>query len=320
MIKLLYPSFWQTRNCFSYLLWPVSKIYQLLGVIRKRYTKPIKFPAKVICVGNFTVGGTGKTQVVIWLASILKSKNIKFAIISKGYGSKLTNAVVVNDTHTPDEVGDESVLLNKYAKVIAAKRIKQASAIIDLIKPEVLIVDDGMQNPAFIKDFTISVIDSKTGFGNGFLFPAGPLRQLPTDLDNIDAIIGVDGNFRLANLPIFKATIEPNSHLDKAKKYLAFCGIGNPARFFLSLENYGAKIVKKEIFPDHYNYQIKDIKFLQEQAAESNASLVTTRKDYVKIGSMLSVECFDVYLSIENEQSLIKLIYEKILQKNTTSS
>lgn len=189
MIKLLYPKFWQRRNIIAYLLLPISLIYQFLGYLRASLARPIMLPAKVICVGNCSVGGTGKTQIVMYLAKLLKARNVSFIIITKGYGSKLKNSAIVNARHTATEVGDEGVILAKHGTVIATKNIKEILPLISKFKPDVIIVDDFLQNPHFHKDFTIVSVDSQRLFGNGFLIPAGPLRQYPNKaLDAADLI------------------------------------------------------------------------------------------------------------------------------------
>lgn len=323
MIKLLYPKFWQTKNIITYLLLPFSWIYFFTSYIRKIIACPIRFPCKVICVGNITIGGTGKTQVVAFLANSLKAKNVNFLIVTKAYGSELKDAVLVNSNHTALEVGDESVMLLEYGVVIAAKKIRYIKPFIDKLKPAVIIVDDSMQNPNFYKDFVILTVDADRLFGNEFLIPAGPLRQYPKQaIEKADLIVSVGSNNDNINHSLlndvrdklFQAQIIPSKEIDKTKKYLAFSGIGNPQRFFSTLENYGLKLLGYKIFPDHHPYSNEDLEFLANQAKQNNAYLITTRKDYVKIDTnKLPMICCDVNLSISKKQQLIDLIYEKIL-------
>jgi tetraacyldisaccharide 4'-kinase len=192
MIKLIYPKFWQTKNIIAYLLLPLSWLYLFASYLRRITARPIIFPCKVICVGNISVGGTGKTQIVIFLAQLLKAINIDFIIISKGYGSKLQTALLVEAHHTVADVGDEAIMLLKYARVIATKKIQDIGSFIEKIKPKVIIVDDSMQNPNFHKDIVILSLDANRLFGNEFLIPAGPLRQYPKQaIDKADIIISV---------------------------------------------------------------------------------------------------------------------------------
>lgn len=325
MIKLLYPKFWQKRNITAYVLFPLSLIYQFLGYLRRVLASPIKLPAKVICVGNCSIGGTGKTQIVIYLAKLLTAKNINFVIVTKAYGSNLKNATIVYKEHTASEVGDESVILAKYGRVIATKNIKQILPLIFELKPSIIIVDDFLQNPHFHKDFTIISVDGERLFGNGFLIPAGPLREYPHKaLNSADLLFLISTNYN--NIPnilmpyrnkLIQGQIIPLDNIDKTKNYFAFSGIGNPERFFLTLKNYGLNIVGHEIFPDHYNYLQADLEKLYLLAKTHNATLITTRKDYVKINDLNnSIICLDVELSINNPD----LIYEKISKKDPISS
>jgi tetraacyldisaccharide 4'-kinase len=321
MIKLLYPKFWQTKNIIACLLLPFSTIYWLLGYIRYFFARHLKFPSKVISVGNVNVGGSGKTQIVIWLANFFKSQNIKFIIITKGYGSNLKKSILVNDTHKAEEVGDESLLLLKHGTVIASKKIHYALELVNAIKPAVIIVDDGMQNPNFHKDLTILTIGTDRGLGNRFLIPAGPLRQsLASGIKAADIIIAVSskGNKRTmpCQKPLFHAQITPLTKLDKAKTYYAFSAIGHPERFIAGLQNENIILSGYKFFPDHYNYLDKDLAYLESQAKEYGSVLVTTSKDYAKIVGKLPAICFDVSLVINNQKELEQLIYEKIFKKN----
>ncbi len=334
MIKLVYPKFWQTRNIIAYLLLPLSLLYLLASYIRRITACPVLFPCKVICVGNVTIGGTGKTQIVIFLAQLFKTLNIDFIIITKAYGSKLKRALLVEEHHTAIDVGDESIMLLKYGKVIATKKICQIIPFINKLKPRVIIVDDSMQNPNFHKDLIILSIDANRLFGNGFLIPAGPLRQYSKRaIEKADIVILLgsaninnDSDFLVssdpflvklgikANNKFFYAQIVPSININNSKTYFAFSGIGNPERFFSTLENYGVKLSGYKIFPDHHQYCLKDIKYLQEQSKKHNSFLITTSKDYVKISNTnLQVVCCDVHLSINNQKILVDLIYEKIL-------
>lgn len=321
MIKLLYPKFWQKRNIIAYILFPISLIYQFLGFLRHVMARPIILPAKVICVGNCSVGGTGKTQIVMYLANLLKTQNIDFVIVTKAYGSNLKEATIVKAEHDALRVGDESVILAKYGTVIATKNIKQILPLIRELKPSIIIVDDFLQNPYFHKDITIVSVDSQRLFGNEFLIPAGPLREYPNRALSVADLIFLVGNNSdeippsLASYAnkLIQAQIIVSSDIDKNKNYFAFSGIGNPERFFLTLKNYGLNIVDYKIFPDHHNYLQADLENLYLLAKTNNATLVTTRKDYVKIGDSSDIIiCLDVELSINNPD----LLYEKIFKKD----
>lgn len=331
MIKFTYPKFWDAHNIISFFLLPLSVIYYFLTYFRHLIAAPIRLPAKVICIGNINVGGTGKTQVAIWLAKLFRANNINnFLFITKGYGSNLQGATLVQDHHQSLEVGDESIMLAKYGTVIAAKKIHDALELIKTLKPEIIIVDDGMQNPNFYKDFTILTFDADRKFGNGFLIPAGPLRQSPSSAfkaANAVIVVKVDVLTKSAtygsintNKPVFEALITPITKVDNNKNYFAFSGIGNPHRFFSTLKSAGVRFVGSKIFPDHYNYSQQDLDQLIAAASKLDATLITTRKDYVKIPTShaKSIVCFDVELSMSNQNELLNFIYAKIFEKNQT--
>lgn len=284
MIKLYYPKFWQTKNILSYILLPFGYIYLLLGKIRKIFANPIRFKAHVICIGNATIGGTGKTQLVIKLAQEFSARNINFIIICKGYGGKNTHYSLVSGTSSPFDVGDEALELHGYGVTFSVPKLEYIPEIIAKYKPDIVLMDDGMQNPNFIKDFIIMTVDGMRGFGNEFPIPAGPMRCDVEEAFNLtNAIVCVDGNIKIdSKKPLFSAKICAKQNL-KSGKYYAFAGIGNPQKFFDTLKDAGATLIKEQIFPDHYNYSKNEILELMSIAKKLGAKLITTRKDYVKI-------------------------------------
>lgn len=289
MFALRYPKFWQSKNFFAYILLPFGYIYLLLGFIRRVFASSVKLNARVICVGNATIGGTGKTQLVIKLAQEFRKRNINFIILCKGYGGSNKHYSLVTSTSSPIEVGDEALELCQYGTTFAVPKMQYANEIIEKYKPDIVLVDDGMQNPYFEKDFVIMVIDGVRGFGNGFPIPAGPMRSLESDI-HADKIVVIGGDYMndYANdypkfaLGAFNAKIVP-AHSLKGRKYYAFAGIGNPQKFFRTLRDAGAQIEGQAEFPDHYLYTKSDIEKLLLEAKKKNLRLITTRKDYVKI-------------------------------------
>ena len=289
MIKLYYPKFWQSKNILAYLLVPLGWVYLFLGVVRKLLAKPVKFNARTICIGNATVGGTGKTQMVIRLAQEFAKRNINFIILCKGYGGRNSHYSLVTKTSSPYDVGDEALELCEYGTTFAVPKISDAPEIIAKYKPDIVLVDDGMQNPNFIKDFIIMTIDGTRGFGNGFPIPAGPMRcRIDDALGKAHAVVIVGGDESViasgvvARDDIFHAIIKPIRAPSKLK-YYAFAGIGNPDRFFDTLKKSGAEVISIKAFPDHYDYAKSEIVDLIEEAKNLGARLITTRKDYVKI-------------------------------------
>ena len=319
MIKLKYPGFWTSDNITSFLLTPISWLYRLGGVIRKYMIKPIALPGYVICIGNVSVGGGGKTQIVKYLAKHL-SADYKILIITKAYGSDLKQPKLVHDRDTAQEVGDESKLLAQYATVLATKSLASSLEIIKNFAPEVIIFDDGLQNPSFIKNFSIIAIDSDRGFGNGRIFPAGPLRQnLETAVKAADAIILSGQQTKISaqqlthyGLPVFEAKVHANDLPSTQSEYLAFAGISTPENFFNLLKSYGIILKQTINFPDHHAYTEKDIDMLKQLAQQNELELITTEKDYVKLQHILDPHCFKVELTLTQEQSFDHLIRCKI--------
>jgi tetraacyldisaccharide 4'-kinase len=325
MNLLHHPKFWNKKSILAYLLLPLGWIFLLLGKLRNLiYTKHY-LSAKVISIGNATIGGTGKTQIVKWLSKKLYEDKIKYLIISKGYGGSYKVPTIVTTDLSAKIVGDEAIELSSYGTTIVARRVIEAIDLIKSLKPEVIIIDDGMQNPTYHKDFILMAIDGMRQFGNGFPLPAGPMRQMK-DFSNNDAnvIVSVDkdSNIKIDDLDpsiTFNANIVPIKNIKYEGEYFPFTGIGNPEKFFLSLKNEGLKYSETKIFPDHYQYQQRDIMPLLVWAKMKKYTPITTRKDYVKISQYIEpneVICFDVQLEISDEHKLLDRIYEKILPQH----
>jgi len=328
-IRLLYPTFWAKRGILSFLLLPFSWLYRLAGFFRSLVATPIRFPAKTICIGNATVGGTGKTQIVLWLIKHLQKKNISFLVITKGYNSNLRGAKLVTEADTASDVGDESVMLSKFSNVVAAKNIASALPIVKNLTPEIIIFDDGMQNPNFIKDINILVIDSHRGIGNGMIFPSGPLREsIDSAIEHCDIIIttGNDTYTDISLINSFKESGKQFMHaqttlvadLDKNKEYYAFAAIGNPQKFYDLLISNNITISKTQSFPDHHLYTSYDILHLIDNAKKKNLTLITTKKDYVKISDLANrPKCninIDDIICASTELKLKKKDEEKIIK------
>jgi tetraacyldisaccharide 4'-kinase len=311
MVKLIYPQFWQERKLISYLLLPFSILYFIASKLRALFAIKIIFPAKVICVGNISVGGTGKTQIVIYLAKWLSRLGVEFVIITKAYNSSLKTAKIVDGKDDAQSVGDESIVLNNYGRVIAARKIQYTKDLIAKLRPEVIIVDDGMQNPYFHKDFTILAIDGMRKLGNEFLMPAGPLRESRKSGEqkaDVIVTVGGDSSFK-SSKKNFNAKIGPiDQNLDKTKGYFAFCGIGNPDKFLLTIKELNLKLLGHEIFPDHHNYTEDDIEFLSKKAQMLGATLITTEKDRVKTQRLQNSVCLKIELIIDQDQEFLSLI------------
>ncbi len=294
---------------------PFSTLYFLITRIKQILTSPIKLPIPIICIGNITVGGTGKTQMALYIARYLHNKGVKICIVSKGYGRKscITELVDLN-IHTIQDVGDEAFMLAKYFPVIIYKDINIAGVLLKQHGFDLAIFDDAMQNNSFIKDFTILMIDGLRGFGNKRLLPAGPLREFMTNITKADIaiMVGEDNHnaLPLLNIPVYKSKIVANTKLDTDVNYFAFSGIGNPDKFFLSLNELGLNIIETQSFPDHYNYSREEVEQLYLTANNKSATLVTTEKDWVKMPKELQdkIKYLEVALFFEQENILLNLL------------
>lgn len=323
MIKDLYPSFWQKRGFLSLVLYPLSLIYRLLGFLRNYFAKSAKLKSYVICVGNITVGGTGKTQIVQWLADKLKDKSRDYLIVTNAYKARNKVAKLVVESDSAIDIGDESKMLSSSSKVVAAQSLQESIPLIDDLKPEIVILDDRMQNPYLKKDLVILVFDASRAVGNNMIFPAGPLREsINSGIMKADVILMIGNhpctNFNLinsiisSNKPFFKAQIKMKTKLSLDKSYIAFSAIGNPDKFFTMLKESGVSIIDKIVYQDHHHYSDQDMRDLTSLAKSKNATLVTTRKDYVKLNiKQGEIEVVDVELSFDNEEKLFSTIYEK---------
>ncbi|MFV9875288.1 MAG: tetraacyldisaccharide 4'-kinase [Rickettsiales endosymbiont of Dermacentor nuttalli] len=287
------PSFWyKTKSYISYILLPLAFLYSLIVYIRNKFTIPKKARIPVICIGNIIAGGAGKTPVAIAIAKALLAHNIKVAFVTRGYkGNTICSTKVDLSCHTASHVGDEALLLAKIAPVYINKDRYNAIETAVNHGIELVIMDDGLQNPTIYKDIKVLVIDGLHGIGNGYLIPAGPLREtLVSALKKIDyvIIIGDDKNSFTSkvpiNIPVIKASVEITNNLElKDKKFLAFTGIGLPNKFFNTLTKNGAQIILRKIFPDHYQYTTNDLYTLKKLAKTCNADLITTEKDIVRL-------------------------------------
>lgn len=285
------PTHWKNKNILSFVLCPFGWLYALATAIRLFIGKTQKVSAKVICVGNLTAGGTGKTPISISLAKILQDHGRHPFFVTRGYGGKLQNIQVNPEQHTASQTGDEPLLLARQAPVIVNhQRYMGAQKAISL-GADTIIMDDGFQNPSLHKDVSFIVIDGEYGFGNNFCIPAGPLREFKyLALKRAQAIIIVgEDKYNLSSsftLPVFHAQIAPQPPKEQEKNQVfAFAGIGRPQKFYKSLKECGFDLVKTVDFPDHHFYTEEELLNIMTEAKKANADIYTTSKDFVKIPS-----------------------------------
>ena len=282
------PSFWYRRGIFSVLLAPLGWIWAVGARIRAARTAHHRSPIPVICIGNLSVGGVGKTPIAMSIARLIPGAQF----LSKGYGGKEIGPLRVEpQRHGYQMVGDEPLLLAEVAPCwIAKNRIEGAEAAASA-GAAILVMDDGFQDPSLEKDISILVVDGATGFGNGQCLPAGPLREtVEQGLKRADVVVilGEDRHdvaSRVAPKPVLRAWLEPEAEASvlSGRKVVAFAGIGRPAKFFHTLDTLGANLVEAYAFPDHYPFHPHEIHELQTAANNHHAFLVTTGKDFVRV-------------------------------------
>lgn len=316
------PAFWAKKNsALAMALKPLSYLYAVISHYRYRAVTPAKMDKPVICIGNITAGGAGKTPVAIAICQILQQQGVVTAFLSRGYGGKHTGPHRVDrEKDNAQEVGDEPLLLSRYAPTwVAKQRVLGAKAAIKA-GAGVIIMDDGFQNPSVKKDLSFLVIDGSFGVGNGCIIPSGPLREtLDEALKRCDAVIviGQDKTHITAripaSIPVIFASMEPYTVPNIAgKKCVAFAGIGNPEKFFATLSSIGADLVMAHKFPDHYMYSEQDIASLLQDASKHSAQLVTTEKDWVRLPRMAKEQVVFLPVSIrwEDEGKIYKIVCE----------
>jgi tetraacyldisaccharide 4'-kinase len=293
-MKLSLPFFWKKRHFISYLLLPLSYIYMFVFILQaKRPRKKTVFLAPLITIGNATIGGAGKTPTAIALGELLKANNKNICFLSKGYLGNINQPTMVNGSfHQSKQVGDEALLLSKHGNVIISKKRYLAQKLIARLKPDLVIMDDGLQNNHLKHQLKILVIDAGFLFGNGFLLPAGPLREsLKSALQRVDYIIYIGKRASLNKIPnyqryqrkIFSGEYIAKKTHNKWDKYLAFSALANNQKFFNHLEEQGYNLIVTKEFPDHYFYSNEDLIDLINLAQRRNLKLITTSKDMVKI-------------------------------------
>lgn len=308
------PSFWRNINIISILLYPLSIIYNLVYRFRCFINNKNKYESNipVICIGNLVMGGAGKTPTAIFVSKFLKKMNKTYCFLSKGYKGNITKPTRVDlNSHLASDVGDEALLLAEHGDTYISKnRVEGLKYINSLVgKYDYIIIDDGLQNPTFKKDYSIIVVNGKFGFGNNMLFPSGPLRdRLKNVKEKIDRVIIIDKDKnKIIDLcekyKIKYSFLESVFNLQKSfceRKFIAFSGIANPEKFFDSLEECSIKTIENIKFPDHYMYQDSDIEKLMEMTDNWNYGLITTKKDWIRLKKKYRDDIFylNMYLKV----------------------
>jgi tetraacyldisaccharide 4'-kinase len=290
------PAFWWAQpGTAGALLFPAAAVYG--AVAAWRMGRPGRAaPVPVICIGNFTVGGAGKTPAAIAIAKRLMAAGRRPFFLSRGYGGRLAGPIRV-DGHRAAEVGDEPLLLARIAPTMVARDRPSGAAAVAAAGGDVVVMDDGLQNPSLAKDFAIAVVDARRGIGNGRVFPAGPLRApLDAQLDRVDAVLVIGPDTDAAarataaatarGLPVLRGELRPDPAAVAAlagRPVLAFAGIADPDKFFATLEACGIPATVRARFPDHHPYTQAELAALLARAERDGITPVTTEKDVARM-------------------------------------
>jgi tetraacyldisaccharide 4'-kinase len=329
------PAFWYRPPSWkSHLLRPLGALY---GAIAAQRLQRLGFDAgiPVFCIGNYHVGGAGKTPTVLALASMLRDLGEAPVVLSRGYGGRLHGPVIVDPArHLARDVGDEPLMLSQTVPVSVARDRVGGVALARSQGASVILMDDGFQNPAIAKDASLIVIDGDRGLGNGRVFPAGPLRaSLSPQLDRTDALIVIGGGsaadetaaaMAARGKPVLRGHLKPDAASVAqlaGKRVLAFAGIGDPPRFFRTLRASGIEVVEERAFADHHPFSKAEIDALIAEAKRAAMTLVTTEKDLARLRGGAGppafprdIAPFPVTLEFENAAQLRKFLSEQLFK------
>jgi tetraacyldisaccharide 4'-kinase len=329
------PAFWHAPSSWkSHLLRPLGALY---GAIAAQRLRRSGFDAgiPVLCVGNYHVGGAGKTPTVLALAKILRELDETPVVLSRGYGGRLRGPVMVDPArHSAADVGDEPLMLASYLPVAVSRDRINGVALARSQRASVILMDDGFQNPSIAKDASLIVIDSDRGLGNGFVFPAGPLRApLKPQLARTDALIVVgegEASDAVSEAAVARETLVLSAHIEpdasslavlKGKRVFAFAGIGDPQRFFRTLRVAGIEVVRERSFADHHRFSDAEIENLIADAKADGLTLVTTEKDFARLrgggemaGLLRDIVPFKVALEFADVAGLRRFLSDRLFK------
>jgi tetraacyldisaccharide 4'-kinase len=326
------PGFWHRRaSWISLLLMPLGALYGLVAGWRlQRQGFDAGIP--VLCVGNYHVGGAGKTPTVLALVKILRDLGEAPVVLSRGYGGRLRGPIKVDPArHAAADVGDEPRMMARTVSVVVARDRVSGVALARSLGATVILMDDGFQNPTLAKDASLIVIDGGRGVGNGRVLPAGPLRApLPPQLERTDALIVVGDGPAAKTVAAAVAArgglvLTAGLRADPAsvasltgKRVLAFAGIGDPARFFRTLRAAGIETVRERAFPDHHPFSQGEIESLIADAKREGLTLVTTEKDLARLGTgeeaPRDIVPFAVTLEFDDTIQLRKFVSDRLFK------
>jgi len=307
--------YWNSVNGVSLFLFPLSLVFAVVAGARRRayrigLLRRRRFPVPVVVVGNITVGGTGKTPLVVWLCEYLRGKGWRPGIVSRGYGGKARHwPQQVRADSDPASVGDEAVMLAALTGCpmsVGPDRPEAVEALLAHTDVNIVISDDGLQHYALARDLEIAVIDGQRRLGNGFLLPAGPLREPGSRLDQVDLVVvngqGGDDEFSMKLFQPSLHSLTGDAELGIAefsgRTVHALAGIGNPERFFDLLTRHGIQVDPKA-FPDHHVFVAEDLEF------DDRLPILMTEKDAVKCRRLHCRDCWVVHVDAQPDAGFV---------------
>jgi len=317
---------WYQGSSALILLTPLSALFRCISATRRflykyKILKSQAFPVPIIIVGNISVGGTGKTPLVCWLADYLKEQGYKPGIVSRGYGGDNAKPQSVHVNSDPKKVGDEALLIVRNTQcpmVVCAKRVAAVDTLLKEHNCDVVISDDGLQHYALQRDVEIVVIDGERRFGNGHCLPAGPLREPLSRLKTVDFIVAnglaQEGEYQMLLKPGALINMKGlDQSLEHRGTIHAVAGIGNPGRFFNTLREMGFDVIEHS-YPDHHKFKVSDIDF-------GDANVIMTEKDAVKCEQFATEHHWYLPVSAQLDERLNELLhlYADAVSKTTVS-
>lgn len=323
------PDFWwaEKPDFRAAALAPLATLYGAIAA-RRMARRGMAVEAPVICIGNFVAGGAGKTPTALAVASMLRQLGERPFFLSRGYGARSANRDPLRvdfERHDSAQVGDEPLLLARQAPtIVCTDRIAGAQACVRA-GASVIVMDDGLQNPALLKDLAIAVVDAGAGIGNGLCIPAGPLRApLEAQFSHIDAVMLIGaGRFgpgrevaeraRDHSIPVLTGVLAPDPEEAAdflGRRVVAFAGIGRPEKFFDTLRGIGALLAASHAFADHHVYSEAELEALRKEASGAGALLVTTAKDHARLGFPRDVNVLNVTLAPHEPSDFTDLLMQ----------
>jgi tetraacyldisaccharide 4'-kinase len=327
------PAFWyRPSSLTSRLLMPLGAVYGAVAA-RRLARGGLDAGIPVLCVGNYHVGGAGKTPAVLALVGLLRDAGEAPIVLSRGYGGSLRGPVKVDaGRHMASDVGDEPLMMAAVVPVVVARDRADGVALARSQGASVILMDDGFQNPSIAKDASLIVIDGDRGLGNACVFPAGPLRApLAPQLARTDALI-IIGNGSAADTVagavtaqgglVLRAQLTPSEAclaVLRGRRVLAFAGIGDPGRFFRTLRTSGVEVVAEKAFADHHPFSQSEIEVLAAAAKRDGLTLVTTEKDFARLRragepAAQDIVPFAVTLRFDDEPKLLRFVTDRLFK------